>query len=183
MKFLPLAAGMLATVIAVAPADAQTAADDAPVGKQAGTFLLRGRAIGVLPLDSSSSISGIGGHVSTTDQAAPEVDLSYFLTDNIAFELIAATTRHEVAGQATALGKVDVGSVWALPPTITAQYHFMPHSAFSPYVGVGLNAMFFYDANPAVRPSAMSALRTMSAPRCRRASITTSPATGSLMWM
>lgn len=149
MKYQLLAAGMLAVTMAAVQADAQTTGDDGLVGKQAGTFMLRARAIGVLPLDSSSSISAIGGHVSTTDQAAPEVDLSYFLTDNVAFELIAATTRHEVAGQSTALGKVDVGSVWALPPTLTAQYHFMPHSAFSPYVGVGLNLMFFYDAKPA----------------------------------
>jgi outer membrane protein len=151
MKYLILAAGMAAA--AALPAYAQTtAADDALAGKQAGTFMVRGRVIGVLPLDTSSSISAIGGNVTTTNQVAPEVDVSYFVTDNIAVEIIAATTRHEVAGEATALGKVDVGSVWALPPTITAQYHFMPRSAFSPYVGVGLNAMFFYDANPA-RPT------------------------------
>jgi outer membrane protein len=120
------------------------------VGKEAGTFMLRARAIGVIPEDNSSSISGIGGHVNATAQAAPEVDLSYFLTDNIAFELIAATTRHEVSATGTALGgKVDVGSVWVLPPALTVQYHFMPHSAFSPYVGVGLDVMFFYDAHPA----------------------------------
>ncbi len=118
-------------------------------GKQGGTFMIRARAIGVLPLDSSSSVSAIGGHVTATDQAAPELDFSYFLTDNVAFELIAATTRHNVAAEGTALGKVDVGSVWALPPTLTVQYHFMPHSAFSPYVGAGINATFFYDARAA----------------------------------
>jgi hypothetical protein len=65
-------------------------------------------------MDNSSSISAIGGHVDTTYQASPEADLSYFLTDNIAFEVIAATTHHHVAGQGTALGKVDVGSAWAV---------------------------------------------------------------------
>jgi outer membrane protein len=119
------------------------------VGKEANTFLVRARAIGVIPLDSSSSVSAIGGHVSATAQAAPEVDFSYFLTDNIAFELIAATTRHNVSAQGTALGTVDVGSVWVLPPTLTMQYHFMPHSTFSPYVGAGLNVTFFYGAQPA----------------------------------
>jgi outer membrane protein len=122
------------------------------VGKQAGTFMIRVRAIGVIPEDNSSSVSAIGGHVNATAQAAPEVDFSYFLTDNIAFELIAATTRHEVSVSGSALangGKVDVGSVWALPPALTVQYHFMPHSAFSPYVGVGLDAMIFYGAQAA----------------------------------
>jgi outer membrane protein len=118
------------------------------VGKEAGTFMVRARAIGVIPLDSSSSITTIGGHVSATAQAAPEVDLSYFITDHVALELIAATTRHNVSAQGTAVGNVDVGSVWVLPPTLTLQYHFMPHSAFSPYVGAGINATFFYGASP-----------------------------------
>src|SRR6185369_16916011 len=58
-------------------------------------------------------------------------------------------TRHNVAAEGTALGKVDVGSVWALPPTLTMQYHFAPHSALSPYVGAGINATFFYNAKAA----------------------------------
>jgi outer membrane protein len=142
---------MLAALSAGFAAAAQSPLDlNQPlVGKEAGTFMLRARAIGVIPLDSSSSISAIGGHVSATAQAAPELDMSYFLTDNVAFELIAATTRHSVAGNDTKIGHVDVGSVWALPPTLTVQYHFMPHSAFSPYVGAGINATFFYGSNPA----------------------------------
>ncbi len=131
-----------------APADAAPA-DDAPVGKAAGTFMVRARAIGVIPLNSSSSISGIGGSVSATAQAAPELDFSYFITDNIALELIAATTRHNVSANNTALGHVDVGSVWVLPPTLTLQYHFMPKERFSPYLGAGINATFFYGASPA----------------------------------
>lgn len=126
--------------------------DQPGVGKEARTFMLRGRAIGVIPLDLDSSVSAIGGSVTASAQAAPEVDLSYFITDNIALELIAATTRHEVAAQNTSLGKVDVGSVWALPPTLTLQYHFMPKSAFSPYVGAGINGTIFYDTHPA-RPT------------------------------
>jgi outer membrane protein len=123
--------------------------DDAPVGKEASTFMIRGRAIGVIPLDASSSISAIGGEVSASAQAAPEVDASYFLTDNIAFELIAATTRHQVSATGTSLGTVDVAHVSVLPPTLTVQYHFMPHSAFSPYIGAGINYTVFYDAKEA----------------------------------
>lgn len=83
--------------------------DPAPVGKQAGTFMVRLRAIGVLP-ENLSSATSLGGSVHTSNQAAPEVDLSYFLTDHLALELIAASTRHEVSASATALGHVDVGS-------------------------------------------------------------------------
>lgn len=122
--------------------------NQAPVGKQAGTFMVRLRAIGIIPEDNSSSTS-IGGHVNTSAQAAPEADLSYFFTDNIAAEVIAATTRHSLQANGTAVGSVDVGSTWVLPPTITVQYHFMPHERFSPYVGAGLNVSLFYDNSPA----------------------------------
>ena len=145
---------MLAAGLA-APAHAQPAATSSPgaeTGKHAGSVMDRVRAIGVLPQVSSSSVSVIGGRVEVSDTPAPELDLSYFLTDNIAAELIAASTRHTVSAKGTALGKVDVGSVWVLPPTLTAQYHFMPKERFSPYVGVGLSAVFFYDTQPS-RPT------------------------------
>ena len=121
------------------------------VGKQAGTFMVRLRAIDVVPEDSGSSTS-IGGHVDASNQMAPEVDFSYFITDNIAAELIAATTHHNIKAVGTVAGNVDVGSAMVLPPTVTLQYHFFPHDRFSPYVGAGLNVTFFYDTDPA-RPT------------------------------
>lgn len=116
---------------------------------QAGDLLFRVRAIGVLPENFSSSVSAIGGHVKATDQAAPEIDLSYFLTDHLAVEGIAATTRHEISATGTAAGRVDVGSVWVLPPTVALQYHFSSITGFQPYVGAGLTVAFFYDSHPA----------------------------------
>jgi outer membrane protein len=138
-----MAVGM--TAFAQSPFDL----DQPAVGLQAGAFMLRSRAIGVIPLDSSSSISTIGGRVDATGQAAPELDLSYFITDNIAVEVIAATTRHEISAHGSAIGNLDVGGVRVLPPTVTLQYHFMPHARFSPYIGAGVNATFFYDSSPA----------------------------------
>lgn len=151
MKHLLFATTLLSAV-ACGSAFAQSPLDfNQPlVGKQAGTFMIRLRAIGVIPEDNSSSINGIpGARVNTTAQAAPELDFSYFLTDNIALELIAASTRHEISASIPGAGKVDVGSVWVLPPTLTMQYHFMPHSAFSPYVGAGLTVAWFYGTSPA----------------------------------
>ena len=135
---------------ASAPAPAPATTDDAPVGKKAGTIMIRVRAIGVIPEDNSSSTT-IGGRVRVSSQAAPEVDFSYFFTDHIAAELIAATTRHELKAVGTAVGDVDVGSTYVLPPTLTLQYHFAPHARFSPYVGAGVNASLFYDTH-AARP-------------------------------
>ena len=154
MKRTLLAACMVCAIASGRAALAQGTFDlDAPpVGKAANTLMIRVRALGVIPLDTSSSISGVGGRVNATAQAAPEVDFSYFLTDNIAFELIAATTRHDVSASDTVLGHVDVGSVWVLPPTLTAQYHFFPHERLSPYIGAGINASFFYGAHAAGAP-------------------------------
>jgi outer membrane protein len=154
MKQTLFATTLLSAMALGFAAEAQGPLDmNAPlVGKAAGTFMVRVRAIGVIPEDNSSSISTIGGHVTATAQAAPEVDLSYFFTDNIALELIAASTRHDIKATGTKVGDVDVGSVWALPPTLTLQYHFMPHAAFSPYVGVGLNVTFWYGASAANPP-------------------------------
>ena len=80
----------------------------------------------------------------------PEVDFSYFITDNIAVELIAATTKHDLKWENP---NVDLGSVMLLPPTLTLQYHFMPKERFSPYLGAGINYTFFYDEKPGAAQS------------------------------
>ena len=158
MKKILFATTLLSALAFGGMASAQSA--DAPVGKEAGTFMIRARAIGVIPLNTTSSISVIGGHVTTSNTATPEVDFSYFLTDNIALELIAATTKHDLYASGSALpGNYHVGSTWVLPPTLLLQYHFMPKSQFSPYVGAGLNVTFFYSsaaAHNAVTSLAMS---------------------------
>lgn len=69
----------------------------------------------------------------------PEFDITYFFTDHIAAELIAATSNHVVRANDLVLGHA-----WVLPPTLTLQYHFTPESQFSPYVGAGINYSLFY---------------------------------------
>lgn len=115
-------------------------------GKSAGDWLIRGRAIAVIP-DESSTITVIGGTAKVDEAYMPELDFSYFFTDSIAAELILATTKHDVSAVGTALGDVDLGDVWLLPPTLTLQYHFAPKSALSPYVGAGLNLTLFYNSD------------------------------------
>lgn len=126
-----------------APASAQEAAAFKP--KAAGDFNVRLRGIGVVPTErggiklNDGTPTGLDAKLG--NDYVPEVDFSYFVTDNIALELIAATTKHEVdAG--TAIG---LGSVWLLPPTLTLQYHFAPKERFSPYVGAGVNYTIFYN--------------------------------------
>lgn len=121
---------------------AQDTAEPLP-GKSAGDFMIRLRGIGVIPRDNAD-IEPIGGDTDLENTAVPEIDITYFITDNIALELIAATTNHDVVAEGTTLGDVDLGDVWLLPPTLLAQYHFLPKGVVSPYVGAGVNYTVFY---------------------------------------
>lgn len=113
-------------------------------------WLIRLRGIDVAPDVSSSTITTIGGKVKdATSSIVPELDFSYFFTPHISAELILATSRHGVRAKGTALdtnGKLNMGSVSILPPTLLAQWHFLPNYRVDPYVGAGLNYTLFYHA-------------------------------------
>jgi len=106
-------------------------------------WLIRGRLIDVVPQESSTV--SIGGEVTAGDYVIPELDISYFWTDHVATELILATSKHNIAANATSLGNLDLGHVWALPPTFLLQYHFAPEGWVRPYVGAGVNYTIFYN--------------------------------------
>ncbi len=117
-------------------------------------WMVRVRALNVIP-DESANISVGGadlvGDVDIDQSYVPELDISYFLNDNIAFELILGVTPHDVNTQGLVvpvvgeLGTVGLGDVWLLPPTLTAQYHFTQMGAFKPYVGAGINYTLFFN--------------------------------------
>ena len=106
----------------------------------------RFRWVSVLP-NESATIGVIGGDVEIGKSFIPELDFTYYFTENIAAELILGTTNHDVKAVNTALGNVDLGDVWLLPPTLTLQYHFNI-SDFKPYVGAGVNYTIFYNSDP-----------------------------------
>jgi outer membrane protein len=129
-------------------AAAQTSAAPAD-GDLAGHFQVRLRGVAVLPDPSATiTISGstIGGTTKVTDSFVPEADLTYFVTDNISVEAIAAVTKHTVSNSVAG----RVASVWLLPPTVTAQYNFDPRGAIRPYIGAGVNYTLFYDPSSAL---------------------------------
>ena len=108
---------------------------------------VRLRGIAVVP-DESADISVIGGDAHVNNDYVPELDITYFLSDHLALELILATTKHYVTAVDTVAGDVPVGSVRLLPPTLTLQYHIIPEGKVRPYVGAGINYTFFYNENP-----------------------------------
>ncbi|NHO32384.1 OmpW/AlkL family protein [Acetobacter fallax] len=123
------------------------------IGLGRGDFIIRLSALGVMPEDRDSKVwlngNAIPGRIKTTRQVMPELTFEYFFTDNVSIDLIAASTRHEVAAEGTPLGKIDVGSAWVLPPTVTLAWHFRPHKRFNPYVGVGGTLAWFHNVSPA----------------------------------
>ncbi|VAV91681.1 Outer membrane protein W precursor [hydrothermal vent metagenome] len=114
----------------------------AALAEDYGPWQVRVRMITIAPQESSTvSIGGFSDH---SVQIVPEVDISYFFSDNWSAELILATSKHSANGWNTALGDLDLGSIWVLPPTLTLQYHLMPGQIVNPYVGAGANLTFFY---------------------------------------
>jgi outer membrane protein len=104
---------------------------------QESPWLVRARAVYIDPANKSDPVAGAGAadriHVST--KTIPEVDVSYFFTPNIAAELILTyPQKHDVT-----LDGANIGTFKHLPPTLTAQYHFLPGATINPYVGAGVN--------------------------------------------
>ncbi|MFM2065374.1 MAG: hypothetical protein RLZZ584_283 [Pseudomonadota bacterium] len=110
----------------------------APVAmaQSAGDLVGRVRAVNIDPVAKET----FGGNVVTVNsKVIPEVDFSYFVTPNVAAELILTVPqKHDVL-----LNGAKIGSLKHLPPTLTAQYHVTGLGAFKPYVGAGLNYTIF----------------------------------------
>ncbi len=130
---------------AVLTAGAANAQDFQP--KHKGLVMLNVRVTDVRSDADDPIVTAAGAasglHVDVGDSVMPTVGLSYFLTDNLAIEAIAGTTKHTIRAQGGATDVV-VHKTWVLPPVVALQYHFAPQSKVSPYVGAGINYMLFY---------------------------------------
>ncbi|MBA5607410.1 OmpW family protein [Duganella sp. FT3S] len=100
-------------------------------------WLVRARAVHLDPANKSDPVGGVGAsdliHVSS--KTIPEVDISYFFTRNVSAELVLTyPQKHDVS-----LNGANIGTFKHLPPTLLAQYHFLPDAQLNPYVGAGIN--------------------------------------------
>lgn len=134
-----------ALVAALAAAGAGQAQDFQPKAK--GGLVLNVRLTDVAPRGSDPIVTLAGAptglRAKVDYDVMPTVGLSYFLSDHIAIEAIAGTTKHTVRAKGPATD-LKVKDTWVLPPVVTLQYHFAPAARVSPYVGAGVNYMLFY---------------------------------------
>lgn len=106
----------------------------------AGDLLLRVGAHSVNPKSNNHPVVNVDSAASLT------LNATYFLTDNLAVDVLGAVPfKHDINLNA---GGSKVGSTKHLPPTIGLQYHFLPDAAvFRPYVAAGLNYTFFFSTD------------------------------------
>ncbi|MBC3869542.1 OmpW/AlkL family protein [Undibacterium oligocarboniphilum] len=130
-------------VIAISLATIGLAATQAMA--QQSPWMVRARVVNISPANGSDPVGGIGAadRIAVSNKTIPEVDISYFVTPNWSAELVLTyPQKHDVT-----LDGATIGSFKHLPPTLTAQYHFTPDAAFSPYVGAGVNYTRISDVN------------------------------------
>ncbi|WP_019677084.1 OmpW/AlkL family protein [Arsukibacterium perlucidum] len=119
-------------------------------------FAINIGAINVAPDDSSSSLNVIeqvaglpNGSTALAVNSNTQLGLTfdYRIKPNWAVQLIAATPfSHDISVKGSAIDGLKVGKTKHLPPTLLAQYHFMPESqTFDPFVGIGVNYTVFFD--------------------------------------
>lgn len=132
---------------------------------EAGDWVVRARVVNINP-DEDSNLTAftappgggvrLDGELTVDSNTIPELDISYYVTKNIALELILALgSKHDVKLKKTTdtlsntpgFLNENLGEVNVLPPTLTAQWHFNPDQLIDPYVGLGVTYARFLDKN------------------------------------
>ena len=95
----------------------------------------------IMYLNPDLDSEGIASTLLAEDAMTGGLVVEYFFTPYISTELVAAVAHLdlEVMG-----GAID-GDTWILPPSLYVKYHPMPQWKISPYVGAGINWMYFWD--------------------------------------
>lgn len=122
-----------------------------------GDWLIRVGASNISP-DGDNGTINLQGVLETPNPVYAGVDvddawgltfnISYFLTNHIAVELLAAAPyEHDFVVSAPDDDLLLTGDTKHLPPTLSIQYHFNASESFKPYVGAGVNFTTFFDSN------------------------------------
>jgi outer membrane protein len=131
-KIMSLSPRLLCALAAIAPV---LACAQAPV--DTGDWIVRVRATWL----QSANKDNTGLDLSINDKVLPELDITRFLTPQVAAELILTYPQR----QTISAGGTAIGSLKHLPPVLTLQYHVTGLAGFRPYVGAGVNWTHFSD--------------------------------------
>jgi outer membrane protein len=113
---------------------------------EAGDFVLRAGAAGVLPTGDGTIVPG--GTVEPGDAWSLGITGTYMATSNIGIGVLAAWPfEHDVDGKGALASLGKVAEATQLPPTVTLQYHFDTGTNFHPYAGIGVNYTNFIDVD------------------------------------
>lgn len=119
-----------------------------PALSQAGDFMVRARVLSLEPSNESTGALDTLGGVQVNSKYIWEIDASYFVTPNVALELIATTPQKQTVYLGGEADANKIGTLRHLPPTLTVQYHFAPtNPAVRPYIGAGINFTHFSGVN------------------------------------
>ena len=121
MKKQLIAAAVLSTLLSGAAFAQQTTE---------GPYMVRVRAVSLQSANGDST--GLG--LTIDNKVIPEIDFTYFINKNVAVELVLTVPQK----QKLSSNGTEIGTLYHLPPTLLAQYHFNLNG-FKPYVGAGVN--------------------------------------------
>ena len=117
---------------------------------QAGHWIVNLRATDIFSDNNSKITDNTGADTGLKAKVGydvmPTLGITYFVTDVLALDLTLGSTNHTIRAVGTGVD-IKVREQWVLPPTLTVQYHPLPKSQVSPYVGAGVNYMFFYSGH------------------------------------
>jgi len=121
---------LLGTLVFLSLASSSTA-----MAVEKGDWIIRFGGTTVSPKGDNSEI------VSVDSASSIGINFSYMVTNHLSVEVLAAYPfEHDIRLK----GGDKVASTEHLPPTVSAQWHFMPGNAFKPYVGLGINYTTFF---------------------------------------
>ena len=106
-----------------------------------GSWVVRAGVHSVQPKSDNGEIAALAADVEVDSAEQLTFGVTYMATDRWGIQLLAALPfEHDID-----IGGANLASTKHLPPTLTANYHFIKNSKVNAYFGVGLNATLFFE--------------------------------------
>lgn len=138
-------------IVSVSSAGAQTniSEDTADNFKR---WLIHADVVDVITNESAAvSVGNVpipGGSVSMADNLTATIDVSYFLTRNLAVNIYTGyPPRAHINGAGSLASFGTLASANYGPLTVSGEYHFLGLGAFKPYVGIGVTYAIFLNVD------------------------------------